>query len=78
MRGLFRPYVDILGPDRGWRFFLAGFVARLLRSTGGIGAIMLVSGSGAGFAAAGTASGAFVVGSAIGGPLWSAAIDRAG
>ena len=75
---LVRPYTAILGRDRAWRFSLAGWFARLVRSTAGIGTILLVASQGQSYAVGGAASGAVVIGSAIAGPFWSRAADRSG
>ena len=76
--GLVRPYAAILGHDRAWRFSLAGWFARLVRSTAGISTILLISAHGQSYAVGGAASGAVVIGSAIAGPFWSRAADRHG
>jgi MFS family permease len=73
-----QPYGAILDRDRAWRFSLAGWFARLVRSTAGIGTILLVAAHGQSYAVGGAASGAVVIGSAIAGPFWSRAADRAG
>lgn len=73
-----RPYAAILGHDGAWRFSLAGWFARLVRSTAGISTILLIAAQGQSYAVGGAASGAIVVGSAIAGPFWSRAADRAG
>lgn len=75
---LVQPYAEILGRDRAWRFSLAGWFARLVRSTAGISTILLIAGHGQGYAVGGVASGAVVIGSAIAGPFWSRAADRLG
>lgn len=73
-----RPYAAILGHDGAWRFSLAGWFARLVRSTAGISTILLVAAHGEGYAVGGAASGAVVIGAAIAGPFWSRAADRVG
>jgi len=73
-----RPYAAILGRDRAWRFSLAGWFARLVRSTAGIGTILLIAAHGQSYAVGGAASGAVVIGSALAGPFWSRASDRLG
>lgn len=73
-----RPYTAILGRDSAWRFSLAGWFARLVRSTAGISTILLIAADGRSYAIGGAASGAIVVGSAIAGPFWSRAADRVG
>ena len=73
-----RPYVAILGRDRAWRFSVAGWFARLVRSTAGIGTILLIAAHGQSYAVGGAASGAVVIGSALAGPFWSRASDRLG
>lgn len=74
----FRPYTAILGHQGAWRFSLAGWFARLVRSTAGISTILLIAAHGHSYAVGGVASGAVVLGSAIAGPFWSRAADRAG
>jgi MFS family permease len=73
-----RPYAAILGRDHAWRFSLAGWFARLVRSTAGIGTILLIAAHGQSYAVGGAASGAVVIGSALAGPFWSRASDRIG
>jgi len=73
-----RPYAAILGHDGAWRFSLAGWFARLVRSTAGISTILLIAAHGQTYAVGGAASGAVVLGSAIAGPFWSRAADRLG
>lgn len=73
-----RPYAAILGRDGAWRFSLAGWFARLVRSTAGISTILLVAAHGQSYAVGGAASGAVVIGAAIAGPFWSRAADRVG
>ncbi|MFC5500959.1 MFS transporter [Lysinimonas soli] len=73
-----RPYAAILVRDGAWRFSLAGWFARLVRSTAGIGTILLIATQGQGYAVGGAASGAVVIGSALAGPFWSRAADRSG
>ncbi|CAN5429157.1 MFS transporter [soil metagenome] len=73
-----RPYTAILSRDRAWRFSLAGWFARLVRSTAGIGTILLIAAHGQSYAVGGAASGAVVIGSALAGPFWSRASDRLG
>lgn len=75
---LLRPYGAILGRDGAWRFSLAGWFARLVRSTAGISTILLIAAHGQSYAVGGAASGAVVIGSAIAGPFWSRAADRLG
>ena len=77
-RSLLAPYAGILGQQLAWRFSLAAWFGRLIRSTAGIGTILLIAGRGEDYLVAGSASGAVVIGSAIGGPLWSRAADRRG
>ncbi len=74
----FRPYTAILRRDHAWRFSLAGWFARLVRSTASIGAILLIAAHGQSYAVGGVASGAVVIGSAVAGPFWSRAADRLG
>ena len=75
---LVRPYAAILGHDGAWRFSLAGWFARLVRSTAVISTILLVAANGQSYAIGGAASGAIVVGTALAGPFWSRASDRIG
>jgi predicted MFS family arabinose efflux permease len=72
------PYAAILGRDGAWRFSLAGWFARLVRSTAGISTILLIAAHGQSYAIGGAASGGVVIGSAIAGPFWSRAADRLG
>ncbi|MDP9028046.1 MAG: MFS transporter, partial [Actinomycetota bacterium] len=48
-----RPYAVILGRDGAWRFSLAGWFARLVRSTAGIGTILLIAAHGQSYAVGG-------------------------
>ena len=73
-----RPYVEILATPRAWRFSLAAWFGRIMRSTGGIGAILLVAGRADNYALAGAVSGSVVLGAALAGPLWSRASDARG
>ncbi len=73
-----RPYVDILATPGAWRFSLAAWFGRIMRSTAGIGAILLVAGSADNYALAGAVSGSVVLGAALAGPLWSRAADARG
>ncbi len=73
-----RPYAVILRRRHAWRFSLAGWFARLVRSTASIGAILLIAAHGQSYEIGGVASGAVVVGSAVAGPFWSRAADRVG
>lgn len=73
-----RPYAAILGRDGAWRFSLAGWFARLVRSTAGISTILLIAAHGQSYAVGGAAAGAVVIGAAIAGPFWSRAADRLG
>ncbi len=75
---LVRPYLDILSTPRAWRFSLAAWFGRIMRSTAGIGAILLVAGNADNYALAGAVAGAVVVGAALAGPLWSRAADARG
>ncbi len=74
---LARPYAAILR-DGAWRFSLAGWLARIVRSTAGISTILLIALQGQSYAVGGAASGAVVIGSAIAGPFWSRSSDRIG
>ncbi|MBW4032867.1 MAG: MFS transporter [Acidobacteria bacterium] len=76
--GFVGPYAAILGRDGAWRFSLAGWFARLVRSTAGISTILLIAAHGQSYAIGGAASGAVVIGAAIAGPFWSRAADRLG
>ncbi|MEF2976333.1 MFS transporter [Subtercola sp. YIM 133946] len=71
-------YADILRVPGSRSFVAAGWLGRMLRSTTGIATILLVSAQSGSFALAGAVSGATVVGLAIGGPLWSRAVDARG
>jgi len=73
-----RPYLDILETPGAWRFSLAAWFGRIMRSTAGIGAILLVAGSADNYALAGAVSGSVVLGAALAGPLWSRAADSRG
>ena len=75
---LLRPYLEILSTPRAWRFSLAAWFGRIMRSTAGIGAILLVAGSADNYALAGAVSGSVVLGAALAGPLWSRAADARG
>ncbi|MDM4763391.1 hypothetical protein QT381_10260 [Galbitalea sp. SE-J8] len=75
--GLVGRYASVL-VDGAWRVSLAGWFARLVRSSAQIGAVLLVAARAGDFAIAGVAAGAVVIGAAIGGPLWSRAADRRG
>ncbi|MBX3098536.1 MAG: MFS transporter [Salinibacterium sp.] len=75
---LVRPYVDILSTPKAWRFSLAAWFGRIMRSTAGIGAILLVAGRADNYALAGAVSGSVVLGAALAGPLWSRAADARG
>ena len=77
-RSFVRPYAAILGSDGAWRFSLAGWFARIVRSTAGISTILLIAAQGQSYAVGGAASGAVVIGAAIAGPFWSRASDRRG
>ena len=77
-RSFVRPYAAILGADGAWRFSLAGWFARIVRSTAGISTILLIAAQGQSYAVGGAASGAVVIGAAIAGPFWSRAADRRG
>ncbi len=73
-----RPYTAILVRNAAWRFSLAGWFARLVRSTAGISTILLIAGHGQSYAVGGAAAGAIVIGAAIAGPFWSRAADHLG
>lgn len=75
---LLRPYLEILSTPRAWQFSLAAWFGRIMRSTAGIGAILLVAGSADNYALAGAVSGSVVLGAALAGPLWSRAADARG
>ncbi len=75
---LVRPYLEILETPRAWRFSLAAWFGRIMRSTAGIGAILLVAGSADNYALAGAVSGSVVLGAALAGPLWSRLADARG
>ncbi|CAN5145071.1 MFS transporter [soil metagenome] len=76
--GFLRPYLDLLTVRGGWRFSLAAWFGRIIRSTAGIGAILLVAARSDNYALAGAVSGSVVLGSAIAGPVWSRAADSRG
>lgn len=78
MGPLLRPYREILTTPRAWRFSLAAWFARILRSTAGIGAILLVASRSDNYALAGSVSGAVVVGAAASGTVWSRMADSRG
>lgn len=78
MGPLLSPYLEILTTPRAWRFSLSAWFARLLRSTAGIGAILLVASRSDNYALAGSVSGAVVVGAAASGTLWSRMADSRG
>ena len=70
---LVRPYVDILAFPGAWRFSLAAWFGRIMRSTAGIGAIFLIADRSSNYALAGAVSGCVVLGAAIlspSGPGW--------
>ena len=71
-------YRGILRTRHAWRFSVAGWFARLVRSTAGIGTILLIGGRTGEYAVAGAAAGAVVLGAAVAGPLWSRVADRRG
>lgn len=78
MGPLLSPYLEILTTPRAWRFSLSAWFARLLRSTAGIGAILLVASRSDNYALAGSVSGAVVVGAAASGTVWSRMADSRG
>ncbi|MBK4349085.1 MFS transporter [Lacisediminihabitans changchengi] len=71
-------YSDILSRRGSVRFVVAGWFARLSRSTTAIGTVLLVSAASGSYAIAGAVSGAIVVGIALTGWLWARAIDARG
>lgn len=71
-------YSDILRRRGSVRFVIAGWFARLSRSTTGIGTVLLVSAASGSYAIAGAVSGAIVVGIALSGWLWARAVDARG
>lgn len=78
MGPLVRPYLDILAVPGAWRFSLAAWFGRILRSTAGIGAILLVAGRSDNYALAGLVSGAVVIGAAASSTVWSRMADSRG
>ncbi|MCU1475488.1 MAG: Major facilitator superfamily 1 [Subtercola sp.] len=74
----FGSYADILRVVGSARFVVAGWLGRILRSTSGIATILLVAGQTGSFALAGAVAGTIVLGIAVGGPLWSRAVDARG
>ncbi len=75
---LVRPYLDILATPRAWRFSLAAWFGRIMRSTAGIGAILLIADSSSNYALAGAVSGCVVLGAALLSPIWSRVADARG
>lgn len=75
---LLRPYVDILAHPDACRFSLAAWFGRIMRSTAGIGAILLIADSSSNYALAGAVSGCVVLGAAILSPVWSRMADSRG
>ncbi|MBG6056107.1 putative MFS family arabinose efflux permease [Salinibacterium sp. CAN_S4] len=75
---LVRPYVEILAQPRAWRFSLAAWFGRIMRSTAGIGAILLIADRSSNYALAGAVSGCVVLGAAVLSPIWSRAADSRG
>ncbi|CAN5246918.1 MFS transporter [soil metagenome] len=74
----FGSYADILRVPGAVKFVVAGWFGRVSRSTAGIATILLVAAHSGSFALAGAVSGAIIVGIAVGGPLWSRAVDARG
>ncbi|UFS58508.1 MFS transporter [Subtercola endophyticus] len=74
----FGSYADILRVPGSVQFVAAGWLGRILRSTSGIATILLVAGQTGSFALAGAVAGTIVLGIAVGGPLWSRAVDARG
>ncbi|MDJ0336176.1 hypothetical protein QMG83_13170 [Salinibacterium sp. G-O1] len=77
-RRLVRPYLDILATPGAWRFSLAAWFGRIMRSTAGIGAILLIADSSSNYALAGAVSGCVVLGAALLSPIWSRVADARG
>lgn len=71
-------YTDILRNPGSVAFSAAGFFGRVSRSTAGIATVLLVAGVTGSYTLAGLVSGAIIVGIALGGPLWSRAVDARG
>jgi predicted MFS family arabinose efflux permease len=71
-------YTDILKYPGTVAFSTAGFFGRVSRSTAGIATVLLVAGVTGSYTLAGLVSGAIIVGIAVGGPLWSRAVDASG
>ena len=71
-------YADILSNPGTVAFSVAGWFGRVSRSTAGISTVLLVAGATQSYALAGLVSGAIIVGIAVGGPLWSRAVDARG
>ena len=72
------PYLDILRVPGALRFSAAGWFGRIVRSTAGIGAILLVAAHADNYALAGAVSGSVVLGAAIASPAWSRIVDARG
>ncbi|MGV8896379.1 MAG: MFS transporter [Rhodoglobus sp.] len=75
---LVRPYLDILATPGAWRFSLAAWFGRIMRSTAGIGAILLIADRSSNYALAGAVSGCVVLGAALLSPIWSRVADARG
>jgi MFS family permease len=71
-------YTDILSNPGTVAFSVAGWLGRVARSTAGIATVLLVAGAAQSYTLAGLVSGAIIVGIAVGGPLWSRAVDAFG
>ncbi|MCU1534521.1 MAG: hypothetical protein JWR53_1002 [Glaciihabitans sp.] len=78
MNRVFGTYTLILSRDSSWRFSVAGWFARLVRSTSGISTILLVVSYTHSYAIAGAVGAAIVLGIGVASTLWSRATDRFG
>ena len=77
-RNPFAPYARVLRTPGAVPFVTAAFFGRFPRATFTLSSILLVSAVSGSFAVAGTVSAVLVLAMAVGGPLWSRAMDRSG
>ena len=77
-RNPFAPYARVLRTPGAVPFVTAAFFGRFPRATFTLSSILLVSAVSGSFAVAGAVSAVLVLAMAVGGPLWSRAMDQSG